>query len=159
MDCSDPNVELDDLADSEPFPITDLILREACMKVLDGDLLRKVLLLDSELSQFRPLFSGRHVLWLIYQDVKVSEATGALFSFRDLNNIAMKGDDIRRFLSQWDYLLLNLPKGSRPPDSVLLDLLYTQINKQPVMKQYTTQVWDMMDEADLDKTYESLRDR
>ena len=77
--------------------------------------------------------SGRQVLWLIFQDFKVSEATGALFSFRDLNNTHMKGDNIREFLTQWDYLLLNLAKGSRPHDRILLDLFYQQIKNHLVV--------------------------
>ena len=76
--------------DPRHFPITDLHLREACLTILDGDLLNKVHLLNSELSKKRMQLSGRQVPWLSYSDFKVSEATGALFSFRDLNNTHMK---------------------------------------------------------------------
>ena len=159
MDCGDPNFDIDDLHDSSPFPITDLLLRDACIKVIDGELLRKVMLIDSEMSKNRMQLSGRQVLWLIFQDFKVSEATGALYSFRDLNNIHMKQEDISGFMANWDYLLLNLQPGSRPTDRILLDLFYTQIKNHSYMKQFITQTWDMMDETDPNKTYHVLRDR
>lgn len=95
----------------------------------------------------------------ISQDFKVSEATGALFSFRDVDSIHMKGADIRGFLSALDYLLLNLKTVSRPSDRTLLDLFNGQIKNHGYMKQFISQTWDMMDETDPDKTCAVLRDR
>ena len=62
-----------DLLDPEPFAITDLLLREACMEVVDCDLLGKMQILNSELAKKRNVLSGRPVLSLIYQYFKVSE--------------------------------------------------------------------------------------
>ena len=49
MDCQDPNYQLDDLNESDLFATIDLLLRCVCLRVLNGDLLRKAMLLDSEL--------------------------------------------------------------------------------------------------------------
>lgn len=117
------------------------------------------MLLDLELAKTRMQLYGRQMLRLIDQEFTVSEATGALFSFRGRNGTCMDGDDIRAFLSQCEYLLFNTHASARLSDRMLLDVLCTQIKNHPYMKQYITQVWGMMGETDEQKAHENLRKR
>ena len=65
MGCDDEFMELDDVQDQTFLPIADLLLREACTKVIDGGLLCNIQIINSELSKKRFMLSGMQVLWLI----------------------------------------------------------------------------------------------
>ena len=71
------------------------------------------------------------MLWFVYKDLKVSETTGALYSFRDLNNTDMKGDDIKEFLIQWDFMMENVASMDAADRSVITDLLRKSYRTTP----------------------------
>ena len=73
------------------------------------------------------MLNGRQLAWLIYNHYKRSEAEASMTNFMDLLSIKIRGDDLNKFLSDWDHCLLGMKK--QPETEVLEGLFVENVSK------------------------------
>ena len=58
---------------------------------------------------------------MVYQHYRISETEGAVLDFRDLMEVKLLGDDLRRFMNDWEMTLTGMKKV---PDETVLESMF-----------------------------------
>ena len=152
----DPEVSFEDLAEPEEFESLDAKLSAALRKVTTGALGRKITRLSNEDARKRGrLMSGRQTLWMIYQDFRMDERQVGLFSLEELFKVTLAGDNLVKFLEDWDLAVANLEK--EPDEDVMETLVVKQLRKSSKLK-VEIKHWDRLERGHPDRNYAWLID-
>ena len=76
-------------------------LASALMKLISGELKRKVMIIEEQKMAAGTLVNGRQLLFLIYQEYRRNAVEVGMTEFRDLQNLRLKGDNLRAFVDEW----------------------------------------------------------
>ena len=82
---------LDSLFESEGFDSLDAKLSSALAKVASGELGRRITHMMEVQAQAGKMVKGRQILWMIYQQFRLSEEAGAMYDFSDIMAVRLKG--------------------------------------------------------------------
>ena len=75
---------------------------------------------------------GRHIAYLIYEYFRVTGSNDSVENYADLFTISLRNDDIQKFDSKWDEILLSMTKI--PPDYILESLYKLRRQKSEKLK-------------------------
>eukprot|EP00959_Pyramimonas_sp_CCMP1952_P032094 673675-Pyramimonas_sp.AAC.1 len=79
------------------------------------------------------MLKGRQIYWHILQPYSVTGFDDDLQDFERLKELRMRGEDLPRFTTDWDALLLDCKEAPNP--TILESLFRTQIRRHAWMKQ------------------------
>ena len=65
---------------------------------------------------------------MVYQHYRISETEGAVLDFRDLMEVKLRGDDLRRFMNDWEMTLTGMKKV---PDETVLESMFRVQTRAP----------------------------
>ena len=68
----------------------------------------------------RPFLRGRQIVYLIYDDFRVTGALEAVLDFTDLFSVTLRGDDVQDFDTTWEEVLSTI---SEVPNGKILESL------------------------------------
>ena len=109
-------VSIDELEDSESFPTLDAKLAAAITRVAQGDLSNRINLMMDRKAKAGKMVTGRQMLFLVYEQYRISEVDGALLGLEDLMHVRLHNDDLRNFLYDWENVLAAI--ADQPSDDV-----------------------------------------
>ena len=90
-------------------------------KILHGDLAKQVQLLEEKAEAGKKLLKGRQISWYIKDHFRINADQGAVIDFSDLISVTLQNHDIKRFLHDWESVLLII--DSVPNKKILESLL------------------------------------
>eukprot|EP00959_Pyramimonas_sp_CCMP1952_P011000 230374-Pyramimonas_sp.AAC.1 len=67
------------------------------------------------------MLKGRQIYWHILQSYKVTDVDDDLHDFERLKKLRMRDEDLQRFITGWDALLLDFREA---PDHNILESLF-----------------------------------
>jgi hypothetical protein len=107
-DIEDPE-ELQESGGKQPL---DAKVAAGFSKILHGDLAKQIQLLEEKGESSKKLFKGRRIAWYIKDHFRINTDQGAVLDFSDLIAVRMPGQDIKRYLHDWESVLLAI---NEPP--------------------------------------------
>jgi hypothetical protein len=140
------------------FDTLDAKLSSALTQICKGELGRKITLKTEEEAKARKLIKGRQILWIIYQEYRVSEEAGSLNDITDLMKVTMKKDftkveHLARFLLNWETVLAGI--NDPPPDNQLQVMFYDQVRHVPSISNDIA-MYDRADPDSAERSYQFL---
>ena len=82
------------------------MMASALLSLISGELKRKVTMIEEKLIADGKLMNGRQLLFLVFQEYKRNPVeVGMMTEFRDLQNLRLKGENLRAFMDEWDMCL------------------------------------------------------
>ena len=120
--------DISDLPLDYNFESLEMKIETALSKILNGDFARQIRLLKEEMTKLRPpvLLLGRQLAWKVFQHFNRPEVAAMLTTFRDLDNIKIRGNDLKGFLDAWKRCLLHMQE--EPADSIKMELFLSLIH-------------------------------
>ena len=97
-----PDVQLAELDDPGELETLDAKLASGLGEIVHGSLAADIAILTEQLAAEGRLLSGRRKLRMIYNSFETSKRRGALYSWQDLSKIKLRGDNLERFLAEWE---------------------------------------------------------
>ena len=112
---------------SEGKQLLDAKVAAGLSKILHGDLAKQIQLLEEKAEAEKRLLKGRQIAWYIKDYFRINADQGAVLDFSDLIAVRMQGSDIKRYLHDWESVLLAI---NQTPDAVILEsLFFAQLEK------------------------------
>ena len=122
------------LGDSGIFASLDVKLAAAITKIAKAEVERKLSRLADELAKDGRLLKGRQCLFVLYEQFKLDEAAGAIFSLADLLSVQYRGDaDLATFMDNWDSVLCGMEQ--EPVTEVKETLFLRELRKSTVLRE------------------------
>ena len=91
---------------------------------------------------------------MIYEYFQISATEGQILEFEDLLHVQLQGDNLPKFITDWDATLLGLRK---PQDEETLESLFRkQLLKSKQLEQLMTLYWSNIQQKVYGKSYERL---
>ena len=101
-------------------------LSAALKKVINGDLKRKITLMEEDLGKEGKMLAGRQIAWMVYYNYAVNKVDMQTLDFQDLISCHYK-NSLKGFMHAWDKCLLGM--SNHPDDDTLENLFRAQILK------------------------------
>ena len=93
----------------------------AFLKILtDNELSRQIQLAVEAAFNEGIMLKGRQCLFIVYEHKKMCEGVDAYYYMHDLKNIALKNDDLSRFVDKWNHALMGMKPEHVPNDTMKL---------------------------------------
>ena len=147
---------IDELVETDPNWINfSAKLASGFMKILSGDFLRQITLLEEKLMTKKLTLNGRQLGFLIWDKYRRDEAEVGLTEFFDLREVRLVNDDLRRYVSDWDEVMFGLFNDQDP--KYLLSLFDEQVKKCTHFKQVYNLYKVECTHRGLEHTYDNLR--
>jgi hypothetical protein len=143
----------EELADPGKFPTLDTKLGAGLQKAARGELARRITLTEETEAKDGRLLKGRQILKMVYDSHKLDEAIGQVFDIENVFGVTLKGDNLAKFLQDWDTVLA----GQAEPISeiILKPLLHRQLLSSPSLKEEMAHIERALPDSE-DKTYAAL---
>ena len=93
---------------------------------------RKIRLAEQKPQKEDRFLRGRQIVYLIYEEVRVTGTDDSVENYTDLFTILLRNDDFQEFDSKWDGILLSMTKI--PPDDILEGLYKLRIRESEKLK-------------------------
>ncbi len=122
------------LYESAPFPTLDAKLGASLTKIMTGEFARQIHILMEESASKGKFLKGRQILLLLYQHYQISEVDGQMLDFQDLLAVHMVGEELRRFMNDWEMILTGMRK--LPEEDVLETLFRRQIQRHSGFREH-----------------------
>ena len=120
------------------------------------ELKRKVMIIEEQKMAAGTLVNGRQLFSLIYQEYRRNAVEVGMTEFRDLQNLRLKGNNLRAFVDEWDLCLNGMQNV--PPLAIQQTLFEDQV-KQCRHFEGTYELYITKCTHDgLENNYESLRE-
>ena len=97
------------------------------MKILSGDFLRQIILLEEKLMTQQRTLNGRQLAFLIWDKFRRDADEVGLTEFFDLREVRLANDDLKRFILDWDDVMFGLLNDRDP--KYLLSLFDEQVKR------------------------------
>ena len=78
------------------------------------------------------MLAGRQIAYLIYERFKLSTEDGAILEFEDLLQVELRGDNLRAFQNDWEFVLSGL--WNLPTPGIMESLYRKQLTESVQMK-------------------------
>ena len=105
-----------------------MVVCAGLMELISGDFKRQITFLEEKLMTESRLLNGRQLAFLIWERFKRGEMEIGVTEFYDLRNIRLnKGNDLRKFLMDWDECIFGVRKEQDP--DYLLSLFDEQVSQ------------------------------
>ena len=115
----------------ERFQVVDHRLACAVLEIVHGGLLRWIETVIEIESKKGVYIRGFQLLTMFHEWYRTSSVAGSKFRYSDLICVELRGDDLRRFQSDWDYVVGG--QEVSVPESTLQYLYEDQIRKSRKM--------------------------
>ena len=122
------------LYDSAPFHTLDAKLAASLTKIMTGEFARQIYILMEDSASKGKFLKGRQILLLLYQHYKISEVDGQMLDFQDPLAVHMVGEELRRFMNDWEMTLTGMRR--LPEEDVLETLFRRQIQRHPGFREH-----------------------
>ena len=96
---------IEDLANLGRFETLDAKIASGLTSICHGEFLRRINVLEEQLDSKRQMLAGRQIAYLIYERFKLPTEDGAIFEFEDLLQVELRGDNLRAFQNDWEFVL------------------------------------------------------
>ena len=107
----------------------------AITRIITGDIARKgqlEKLKAVESKGFR--ITGRQLLHMVDEHFKMSEADGAVYDMEHLLNVKLRGDNLGKFVDEWESVLSGIKHGDQPDDNMKHTLVLRELRIQHVAR-------------------------
>ena len=115
-----PDATFDGLSESDGYDSLDAKLAAALSKIPHGELGRRVTHKVEVCAAAGKMIKGRQILFMIYEQFRLSEVAGSLYEIGDLMSVRLKGDALEHFLITWDSVVSGMKK--MPEDLSLIHI-------------------------------------
>jgi hypothetical protein len=122
----------EELQESEGRQLLDAKVAAGFAKILHGELAKQIQLLEEKAESGKKLLKGRQISWYIKDHFRINADQGAVLDFSDLISVKMQSQYIKRFLHDWESVLLVINKI--PNTKILESLLSSQLEKADSLK-------------------------
>ena len=132
--------KLEDLADpGKGFSTLDRKLAAALTPIVAGELMRRINNAKRALlKQDGKLFSGRQILFMVYEHFRTNKNLGLVYTIFDLSRVSWLGDDkLETFRNNWESTIAGM--ATDVEDAHLTELLLTQLLNSKELKEQITQ--------------------
>ena len=100
------------------FEVLDARIASALNRIIHNSHFKRRVSLEEQKAQKEDRFlRGRQIAYLIYEYYRVTGANDSVENYADLFTIGLRNDDVQKFDSKWDGILLSMTKI--PPDDIL----------------------------------------
>ena len=104
------------------FEVLDARIASALNKIIHNSHFKRRISLEEQKAQKENRFLlGRQIAYLIYEYFRVTGANDSVENYANLFTIVLRNDDIQKFDSTWDGILLSMTKI--PSDDILKGLI------------------------------------
>ena len=111
----------------------DARIASALNKIIHNSHFKRRISLEEQKAQKQDRFlRGRQIAHLIYEYFRVIGVNDSVENYADLFTISLRNDDIQKFDSKWDGILLSMTKI--PPDDILEGLYKLRIRESEKLK-------------------------
>ena len=145
---------LEDLNDSGRFATLDSKVSASLGRNLNGDLGRKINLLEEKAALAGKMLKGRQTLWLIYESYRINDTEGAILEFKDLLTIKVKNENPRQFINDWEMCLIGMK--AIPSEDIMESLFITELEKCSSLKSVLALYKQDVTQRGMPKDYERL---
>ena len=115
------------------FEVLDARIASALHRIIHNSYFKRRISLEEQKAQKQDRFlRGRQIAYLIYEYFWVTGANDSVENYADLFTISLRNDDIQKFDSKWDGILLSVTKI--PPDDILEGLYKLRIRESEKLK-------------------------
>ena len=115
------------------FEALDARIASALNKIIHNSHFKTRISLEEQKVQKQDHFlRGRQIAYLIYEYFRVTGAHDSVENYADLFTLGLRNDDIQKFDSKWDGILLSMTKI--PPDDILEGLYNLRIRESEKLK-------------------------
>ena len=115
------------------FEVLDAKIASALNRIIHNTRFkRKVSLEEQKAPREDRFLRGRQIAYLIYEYIRVTGANDSVENYADLFTVFLRNDDIQKFDSKWDGIVLSMTKI--PPDDILEGLYKLRIGGSEKLK-------------------------
>ena len=115
------------------FEVLDARIASALNKIIHNSQFKRRISLEEQKAQKQDRFlHGRQIAYLIYDHFRVIGSHDSVEDYTDLFTISLRNDDIQKFDSKWDGILLSMTKI--PHDDILEGLYKLRIRESEKLK-------------------------
>ena len=119
------------MQESEGKQLLDAKIAAGFAKILHGELAKQIQLLE-EKAESGKVAKGRQISWYIKDHFRINADQGAVLDFSVLIAVKMQSQDIKRFLHDWESVLLVI--NETPNTKILESLFFSQLEKADSLK-------------------------
>ena len=116
---------VDDLALSGEFETLDAKIANGLYKILRPPLRSRINIMEIQASKLGKMVNGRQIAFKLYEYFQTTETAGAILSFQDLLAVTLVGNNLVKFVNEWETVLSGLE--DMPADKILESLFMKQI--------------------------------
>ena len=98
----------EELQESEGRQLLDAKVAAGFAKILHGDLAKQIQLLEDKNESGKKLLKALQIAWSTKDHFRINADQGAVLDFSDLIAVKMQSQDIKRFLYDWESVLLGI---------------------------------------------------
>ena len=115
------------------FEVIDARIASALNKIIHNSQFKRRISLEEQKAQKQNRFhSGKQIVYLIYENFRVTGANDSVENYADLFTISHQCDNIQEFDSKWDGILLSMSKI--PLDDILKGLYKLRVREFEKLK-------------------------
>ena len=115
------------------FEVLDARIASALNEIIHNSHFKRRISLEEQKAQKQDrFFRGRQIAYMIYDYFRVTGIHDSVENYADLFTISLRNDDIQKFDSKWDGILLSMTKI--PPDDILEGLYKLRIRVSEKLK-------------------------
>ena len=114
------------------FEVLDARIASALNRIHNSHFKRRVSLEEQKAQKEDRFLRGRQIAYLIYEQFRVTGTHDAVENYTDLFTVVLRNDDIQKFDSKWDGILLSMTKI--PHDDILEGLYKLRIRESEKVK-------------------------
>ena len=115
------------------FEVLDARIASALNRIIPNSPFKRRISLEEQKAQKEDrLIRGKQIAYLICEYFRVTGANDSVENYADLFTVGLRNDDIQKFDSMWDGILLSMTKI--PPDDILEGLYKLRIRESEKLK-------------------------
>ena len=148
----------EELANSGEFESMDIKLAQELKHNVEGQLAMKIQMAEEKVMEKGAFLKGRQIVKMINSYMEVSKIEGGLLDFEDFILVTVRGENVTRFLNDWDKAYAKLRVESRPtPDQ--LEILFRRQIQQVHDLEKTLDLYELtINQQSMPRTYDRLRE-
>ena len=101
------------------------------------------------------MVKGRQITWRVYQHFKTSDLDGAMLQWDELTKLKLHGDNLSRFLSDWETTCLNV--GQLPDENFMEEMFRTQLENSKQLTGPLALYWQEITQNGAPRSYAKLK--
>lgn len=116
------------------------------MKLMYGELRRRITLMEEQLIADGRLLNGRQILYLVYQQYRRNAVEVGMAEFRDLQNLRIQGDTLQAFIAEWDRCQYGMqtPPSPQVKETLIEDQICQCRHFEQTSGVFVTKCWEQI---------------